>query len=70
MQGYKSRVERTELYTQWLAGSGEDTTGEFAKRKTREDINTAREQFLATNAPEELIVDSTIKEVDGKHLLR
>jgi hypothetical protein len=57
------------VYTDWLVGSGEDTTGDFAKRKAREQIGTAREQFLANNYPEELIVDSTIKEVDGKRLL-
>lgn len=70
VQGYKNWLERTRLYTDWLSGSGEDSAGEFVKRKAREDINAAREEFLAINYPEELIVDTTIKEIDGKYLLR
>jgi hypothetical protein len=69
-QGYSGWLERTRKYTDRLTGSGEDTTGEFVKRKEREEINLFREQFLAKDYPEELVVDSTIKEVDGKKLLR
>lgn len=67
---YKSWVERTKRYTDRLAGSGEDTTGDFEKRKKNEEINDAREAFLAKSYPEELVVDTTIREVDGKRLLR
>jgi len=67
-QGYKSRVERTKRYTDRIAWSGDDTTGEYAKRKKREEINAAREAFLIKSYPEEMVVDATVKEVDGKRL--
>jgi hypothetical protein len=69
-QGYKNRQDRTKIYTDWLAGSGTDSTGDFAKRKEREEINEAREEFLHTHHPEELVVDGYIREVEGKYLLR
>lgn len=68
-QWYTWRIARTKKYTDRLAWSGEDTTGDFAKRKEAEAKNSAREQFLAKEYPQELIVDSTIKEVNGKRLL-
>jgi hypothetical protein len=69
-QWYQSRLDRTKLFTDWLAWSGEDTTGAFEKRKRTNEINSAREEFLINNYPQEMIVDSTIREVDGKRLLR